>query len=467
MKKLYKLTSLLTAGVLVFGTVAPVYAESVVAEIEEEIVCVEVEDEVVSVNEDTTEQKETEETITNDVAEIVVEDITEDEVIQKEETDPDYFPNRGGGYATTDGKGNVWYYNNKTEADLEAEIDIQNDFVVVENTEEEIVVEDTIEDVVVETTEEIVVESTEETVIVSSETTSEETTEITSPEVPTETTFTITAEDKVVTKKTTTDTYFFNMYDDLLQEIETFVYSNFKNVDNFYIENKNGVEFTPDMPIQDLVVVISYKIEIEVPDEPDKDDDDFNNTGGTVKKDKCDLTLKKVILNKNGEEATEEDFEEMGLDIDDTFTFKIVLTNVETGDIYNILLDIKEEQTISGLKVGTYKIEEIDDNYFDNVGFEFSTADEDHDSLLEEKADGYYITICNCGKIEHTANIIVENEIEEHRGYEDKDEEENLFWVPKQDEGNIPSLTPDWWDYQVAMGWIDKDFASLVKKENN
>ena len=221
------------------------------------------------------------------------------------------------------------------------------------------------------------------------------------------------------------------------------------------------------MPIQDLVVVISYKIEIEVPDEPDKDDDDFNNTGGTVKKDKCDLTLKKVILNKNGEEATEEDFEEMGLDIDDTFTFKIVLTNIETGDIYNILLDNKEEQTISGLKVGTYKIEEIDDNYFDNVGFEFSTADEDHDSLLEEKADGYYITICACGKIEHTANITVENELEEHRGYEDKDEEENLFWVPKEEQGNIPSLSSDWWNYQISMGWIDKDFASLGKKENN
>ena len=465
MKNLYKITSLLMSGALLLGVVSPVYAEEelkVMAEpvvAEEPVVSVEAEpvvaeEPVVSVEaepivaEDPVVSVEPEEPI------VAEEPIVEAEPIVAEEAEelmeeshplPEFTMNR----LYTDCKGNFWtdedyIVTNRAET-IEVNADLVEESVVFVEDEEPIVAEEPV----------VSVEPEEPVVSVDPE----------QPEAE-ERSFTINIDYNFI-EKTTTDSDFSNMYDDLLQEIETFVYSNFKNVDNFYIENKEGVEFTPDMLIQDLVVVINYKIEIGVPDEPDKDDDDFNNTGGTVKKDKCDLTLKKVILNKSGEEATEEDFEEMGLDIDDTFTFKIVLTNVETGDIYNILLDNKEEQTISGLKVGTYKIEEIDDNYFDNVGFEFSTADEDHDSLLEEKADGYYITICNCGKIEHTANITVENELEEHRGYEDKDEEENLFWVPKQDEGNIPSLTPDWWDYQISMGWIDKDFASLGKKENN
>ena len=56
--------------------------------------------------------------------------------------------------------------------------------------------------------------------------------------------------------------------------------------------------------------------------------------------------------------------------------------------------------------------------------------------------------------MEHSENIIVNNELEEHRGYEDKDEENNGFWIPKQQIANIPIL-PD--QNEVYDTWIPKE----------
>ena len=165
------------------------------------------------------------------------------------------------------------------------------------------------------------------------------------------------------------------------------------------------------------------------------------------------ITFSKVILNSDGEKATDEDFKEMWLDSDWSYNFKITLTNIETNEYYNIILNSDEPKTISGLKAGTYKIEEADDNYFDFSSFELDTNGL-HDSSLTKKDDGYYITICDCNEMEHSENIIVNNELEEHRGYEDKDEENNGFWIPKQRIANIPILQDQ---NEVYDTWIPKE----------
>ena len=459
MKNLYKITSLLMSGALLLGVVSPVYAEEelkVMAEpvvAEEPVVSVEAEpvvaeEPVVSVEaepivaEDPVVSVEPEEPI------VAEEPIVEAEPIVAEEAEelmeeshplPEFTMNR----LYTDGKGNFWtdedyIITNRAET-IEVNADLVEESVVFVEDEEPIVAEEPV--VSVEPEEPVVSVDPEE------------------PEAE-ERSFTINIDYNFI-EKTTTDSDFSNIYDDLIAEIDEYVYNNILNVISYKVVDESYNTLTPETTIQNLIVIIEKdnstlepKPDPEPEPEPDPEKPSIGIPVDPQPEEKLNsITFSKVILNSDREKATDEDFKEMWLDSDWSYNFKITLTNIETNEYYNIILNSDEPKTISCLKAGTYKIEEADDNYFDFSSFELDTNGL-HDSSLTKKDDGYYITICDCNEMEHSENIIVNNELEEHRGYEDKDEENNGFWIPKQQIANIPIL-PD--QNEVYDTWIPKE----------
>lgn len=151
----------------------------------------------------------------------------------------------------------------------------------------------------------------------------------------------------------------------------------------------------------------------------------------------CSITFEKVILNNEGQEATQEDFQKIGLDIADTFNFKITLTNKETGEVYNLILNNKDNAIISDLPYGDYILAEIDDNYF-NI-YDFRTFNDNGEEIQKGFYSelGYELTV-----EDESLNIKVFNILEDERNYEDKDEEKNLFdcVAPKEDIAKMPDL---------------------------
>ena len=457
MKNLYKITSLLMSGALLLGVVSPVYAEEelkVMAEpivAEEPVVSVEAEpivaeEPVVSVEaepivaEDPVVSVEPEEPI------VAEEPIVEAEPIVAEEAEelmeeshplPEFTMNR----LYTDNKGNFWtdedyIVTNRAET-IEVNADLVEESVVFVEDEEPIVAEEPV----------VSVEPEEPVVSVDPE----------QPEAE-ERSFTINIDYNFI-EKTTTDSDFSNIYDDLMAEIDEYIYNHILNVKSYKVVDESYNTLTPETTIQNLTVIIEKDDTSLDPlpqpePEPDPEKPSIGIPVNPEPEEKLNsITFSKVILNSDGEKATDEDFKEMWLDSDWSYNFKITLTNIETNEYYNIILNSDEPKTISGLKAGTYKIEEADDNYFDFSSFELDTNGL-HDSSLTKKDDGYYITICDCDEIEHSENIIVNNELEEHRGYEDKDEENNGFWIPKQQIANIPILPNQ---NEVYDTWISKE----------
>lgn len=407
MKNLYKITSLLMSGALLLGVVSPVYAEEELKVMAEPVVA---EEPVVSVE-----------------AEPVVAEEAE-ELMEESHPLPEFTMNR----LYTDGKGNFW---------------TDEDYIVTNRAETIEVNADLVEEsvVFVEDEEPVVSVEPEEPVV------------SVDPEQPEaeERSFTINIDYNFI-EKTTTDSDFSNIYDDLIAEIDEYVYNNILNVISYKVVDESYNTLTPETTIQNLIVIIekdNSTLEPKPEPEPDPENPSIGIPVDPQPEEKLNsITFSKVILNSDGEKATDEDFKEMWLDSDWSYNFKITLTNIETNEYYNIILNSDEPKTISGLKAGTYKIEEADDNYFDFSSFELDTNGL-HDSSLTKKDDGYYITICDCNEMEHSENIIVNNELEEHRGYEDKDEENNGFWIPKQQIANIPIL-PD--QNEVYDAWIPK-----------
>ena len=375
MKNLYKITSLLMSGALLLGVVSPVYAEEelkVMAEpvvAEEPVVSVEAEpvvaeEPVVSVEaepivaEDPVVSVEPEEPI------VAEEPIVEAEPIVAEEAEelmeeshplPEFTMNR----LYTDGKGNFWtdedyIITNRAET-IEVNADLVEESVVFVEDEEPIVAEEPVVSV--------------------------------EPEAE-ERSFTINIDYNFI-EKTTTDSDFSNIYDDLIAEIDEYVYNNILNVISYKVVDESYNTLTPETTIQNLIVIIEKdnstlepKPDPEPEPEPDPEKPSIGIPVDPQPEEKLNsITFSKVILNSDRE---------------------------------------------NGL----------------------------HDSSLTKKDDGYYITICDCNEMEHSENIIVNNELEEHRGYEDKDEENNGFWIPKQQIANIPIL-PD--QNEVYDTWIPKE----------
>lgn len=133
----------------------------------------------------------------------------------------------------------------------------------------------------------------------------------------------------------------------------------------------------------------------------------------------------KEILNQDNVLATTDDFEKLNLSFDDSYNFMLKLTNTETSDIYNLVLNSKDGITISNLPLGTYTISEADDIYFDFVDMNILNAT---DGVTFTNTDGVYtLSVTDSVESNSTIEIKIQNKLEPTRSYEDKAAEENLF----------------------------------------
>ena len=77
------------------------------------------------------------------------------------------------------------------------------------------------------------------------------------------------------------------------------------------------------------------------------------------------LSFNKII------EATDEEFKNLQLNKENNYNFFISLTNQETGEVINGLLDSKEGFRVNNIPIGTYIIEEQNDIWFHFVSMAF------------------------------------------------------------------------------------------------
>ena len=106
------------------------------------------------------------------------------------------------------------------------------------------------------------------------------------------------------------------------------------------------------------------------------------------------------------------------------YKFQITLTNQETGDIIQGILDSKTGLQIKEIPIGTYLITESDDMYFDFVDMTVDMVDA---ITFENTENGYLLTIDNTISEDTTFEITDNNKIEPDRPYEDKKVKINLF----------------------------------------
>lgn len=175
-------------------------------------------------------------------------------------------------------------------------------------------------------------------------------------------------------------------------------------------------EIVPDGWIKDLSQVV------EVPN---------NSTGYAVFEITQKRSLKpnkvfinKVVLNKNGQVATEEEIRNAKLNLNEEFEVKLV--NVGTGAEYYVFTSVNNPGVIQGLEAGTYRIEEVNKPKY--------------------ITEGYYKNIEVPGEIEGAIPTIEQQKIEltEGQGY--------LFTVT-EDENTIQNVT------LTIKNTIDTDFG--------
>ena len=135
------------------------------------------------------------------------------------------------------------------------------------------------------------------------------------------------------------------------------------------------------------------------------------------------LSFKKII------DATDEDFDRLKLDRDATYNFVVSLTNQETGDVINGLLDSKEGFRVTNIPTGTYIIKEEDDIWFNFVSMGLSEAIEGID--LQEVDGDYILTIYATVEADAAIEIDITNRPDEERFYDSKYDIKNLFSLTK------------------------------------
>ena len=180
-----------------------------------------------------------------------------------------------------------------------------------------------------------------------------------------------------------------------------------------------------DQPVDFITGINSNVVRVALPNSVDEDN------------------LPSITLNFRKEiEGTDSEFENMKLDKAAQQTFMIRLTDLtanEDGSYNRItaLLKSNQELIISQIPVGTYLLEELNDNYFDFVDFSNNNNSEIviEGVTLEQTDQGYIITVSENLTENIEFNIKVTNEIEQFRPYEDKDNKENLF-LKNKIEGN-------------------------------
>ncbi len=136
---------------------------------------------------------------------------------------------------------------------------------------------------------------------------------------------------------------------------------------------------------------------------------------------KTKVTINKQIVNRNGETATEEDFEEAEIERKDKYSFEVKIENINTKEVYYSFIDNQNADTIVGLPYGTYEIEEI-------YKPKFKMLEITGERLTKDEETGKYMFTLSEDNEEIQNNIIIniKNQIDTEFGFGGQDSKDNL-----------------------------------------
>lgn len=159
------------------------------------------------------------------------------------------------------------------------------------------------------------------------------------------------------------------------------------------------------------------------------------------------ITISKDIVNENNQAATDSDFAEIKLNPDDTYSFPIVLKELNktvsiqnnqlvetysgyTGNQYNGVVTNKDNLVFSNIPAGKYEISELATQYFDFVDIEKLSGTSGTSFSYENGK--YYITISGLTAKDENIFVKVTNKIDSSRPYDENDSIENLFKIKEE-----------------------------------
>lgn len=160
------------------------------------------------------------------------------------------------------------------------------------------------------------------------------------------------------------------------------------------------------------------------------------------------VTVKKEVLNSNGNVATTEDFTKAMLSENDSFEVK--LTNVDTQEEYFVFVDANGQGKIKGLNPGTYAVEEVYKPKYKTVGYAVKV--EQVYSEIQATEGKYLFTLGDETSGNNEVEIRVQNEINTKFGFGGQDSRDNLSKVDAEQQ-EITSVT--------------KTVVYVVDEENN
>lgn len=160
------------------------------------------------------------------------------------------------------------------------------------------------------------------------------------------------------------------------------------------------------------------------------------------------VTVKKEVLNSNGNVATTEDFAKAKLSENDSFEVK--LTNVDTQEDYFVFVDANGQGKIKGLNPGTYSVEEVYKPKYNTVGYAVKV--EEVYSEIQATEGKYLFTLGDETTGNNEVEIRVQNQINTKFGFGGQDSRDNLSKVDAE---------------QQEITTVTKTVVYVVDEENN
>lgn len=153
------------------------------------------------------------------------------------------------------------------------------------------------------------------------------------------------------------------------------------------------------------------------------------------------VTINKVLLNENGEQASEEDIKKAELDKDEIFEVKI--TNTKTLEVYYAFTSVNKPGVIQGLDAGTYSIEEVFkpkyliEGYYKNIELQGQIPEQgtqNAEEKIEPNEGKYTFTITENGNVTEDVNLTVKNKIDTAYGFGGQKNRNNLSKIDTTEE---------------------------------
>ena len=147
------------------------------------------------------------------------------------------------------------------------------------------------------------------------------------------------------------------------------------------------------------------------------------------------LTINKVLLNQNGEVASNEDIEKAKLNLNEQFEIRI--RNINTNQVYYVFTSVAKPGVIQGLDAGTYSIEEVFKPKYMVEGYYLvnevvSSTNGSGQTITNEveigetAGSGYLFTIQDNNGVSRDLNLTVKNTINTNYGFGGQDGINNL-----------------------------------------